>query len=207
MKIELLSITNNAEELIEKSARICYNSKINKDKRKEFLQNLIKKGHLSILEHATATFKISGVSRALSHQLVRHRLASYSQKSQRYVNQNNFEYITPPDIEKDYKLFNEYENLMMDIQKFYNKMLKAGIKKEDARFILPNATKTELIMTANFREWRHIIELRCSKKSQWEIRRLFEEILKILYNESPIIFEDLKYNNCVFATIDLDKKE
>ena len=77
MKVELLSITNNAEELIEKSARICYNSKINKEKRKEFLQSLIKKGHLSILEHATATFKISEVSRTLSHQLVRHRLASY----------------------------------------------------------------------------------------------------------------------------------
>ena len=205
MEIELLLITNNAEELIEKSARVCYNSKLNKSKRKVFLQSLIKKGHHSILEHATATFKISGISRALSHQLVRHRLASYSQQSQRYVDMNNFDYIIPPKIENDYKLFNDYENLMEQTRQLYSKMIKAGIKKEDARFILPNATKTELIMTANFREWRHIIELRCSKKAQWEIREVFKKILIMLYDESPIVFEDLykiyirrvTYNPCI----------
>lgn len=191
MQVELLYITPNAEKLIEKIGRICYKSenRITKYSYKKFIKNLIQKGHTSVLEHAVASFKITGVSRIMTHQLVRHRLASYTQVSNRYTTAKN--YIIPDSIKQNKELLNKYIALMNNSFKLYNELINNSIKKEDARFILPQCIQTEIIMTANFREWRHILELRLHKSAQWEIRKTMQEILKILYNNSPVIFEDI----------------
>lgn len=200
MKIELIRITENPEEIIEQAARTCYKSSFKNNP--SFIRNLIKSGHESVLEHASATFQISGVSRALTHQLARHRLASYSQQSQRYVKEDQFEYVIPPSVEdliekKGGDFVAVYKNHMRQIQEMYNYWKKEGLKNEDARFLLPNACCTEIIMTANMREWRHIVNIRCDKNAQWEIRNMCLEILKILYLKTPNVFHDLynKYTN------------
>ncbi len=194
MKIELLSITPNAERHIENAARTSYQSFEKQTDRsyKPFIKMLIKRGHESVLEHATASFKISGVSRALTHQLVRHRLCSFTQESQRYVNQENFNFIEPSDIRSNYTTHKIFLDLIFEIQKKYMCLRKLGIKKEDARYILPNAIESEIIMTANFRELRHIIKLRGEKSAQWEIRNLTIKILEILKKEVPIVFQDME---------------
>jgi thymidylate synthase (FAD) len=193
MKIELLNITENAEQLIELVGRTAYQSqdRITDDSAKIFIERLIKMGHTSVLEHATTTFKISGISRVTSHQLVRHRLASFTQKSQRYVKSNNFDYIIPHSIKNDGRALNIFLNMMEKLNESYYELQILGIKNEDARFILPEATETEVIMTANFREWRHIIQLRTDKSAQWEIRAICNEILEILKEEAPSCFGDL----------------
>lgn len=190
MNVELLSITPNSEELIERACRICYNSECNPETRDSFISGIIKRGHESVIEHASATFEITGVSRALTHQLVRCRLASYSQKSQRYCKEGQFDYVIPPSIQGlDAAYFN---TTMRNLQKVYNDLIQLGIKAEDARFVLPNACCTEIVMTMNFRELRHFIELRADKHAQWEIRELAKQILDILFLHAPNIFKDLK---------------
>jgi thymidylate synthase (FAD) len=194
MKVELLSITPNAEELIENAGRVCYQSE---PKEGYIVGNLIKSfiksGHESVLEHACATFKISEVSRALTHQLVRHRLCSYSQQSQRYVSEKQFGYVIPDSIKSlGEKEINNFVGQMMQIQDMYNYWKKLGIKNEDARFVLPNCCHTEIIMTANMREWRSLFDVRCDSHAQWEIRLLCKEVLKQLYDKIPSVFEDMK---------------
>lgn len=191
--VELLFITPNSEKIIEKAGRICYNSldRITNESCSSFIKNLIKHKHESVLEHAYASFQIK-CSRACSHQLVRHRLASYSQKSQRYVNEENFDFIIPPEIEKNKEAYLLYIQTIKQIKEAYIQFRNLGIKKEDARFILPNSTTTELVMTANFREWRHILKLRLHQSSQWEIREIMQQICDILYEHAPSVFYDLK---------------
>ena len=192
MDIELLSITENAEELIEKAGRVCYDSKAkNPESKNTFIQSIIKRGHLSVIEHASATFKISGISRACSHQLVRHRLVVHSMRSQRYVKEGEFDYVIPQYICENPSLLKIYNDFMESSQATYDILLNGGAKPEDARFVLPNACTTITVMTANFREWRHIIELRISKKSQWEIRNLMLKILFTLNEYAPNVFRDL----------------
>lgn len=193
MKVELLSITPNAELLVEEAGRTCYESQDKADGHPEILiRRLINMEHDSVLEHATATFRISGVSRALSHQLVRHRLCSFSQKSQRYVNELQFEFVVPPSIQKLGKDSVEGYKLQMEtIQQMYEYWKKLGVKNEDARFVLPNSCTTEIVTTANFREWRHVLNKRCEKHAQWEIRYLAHRILQILSTNAPSAFEDL----------------
>jgi thymidylate synthase (FAD) len=194
MKVELLSITPDAEKLIETAGRISHLSydKQTEDSYKEFIKRIIKLGHFSILEHAYATFKISGISRACSHQLVRHRICSFTQQSQRYVDESNFEYIIPDSVRNNLKAYELFTDFVNKAKSVYIELLKLGIKKEDARYVLPNATTTQIIMTANFREWRYIIELRGNINSQWEIRRIMIEILKILKSYAPNCFEDFE---------------
>lgn len=194
MTIELIAMTPYPEKVIEQAGRTCYLSydKMHEGSEKKFIRMLINSKHYSVLEHASATFRITGASRSFTHQLVRHRLCSYSQQSQRYVNEKNFEVITPPAIrenEKAHKIFTEFINKAKET---YLELQKFGIKNEDARFVLPNAVESEIVITANFREWRHIIEIRNSIKSQWEIRTVVKEILKILKREAPAVFEDLE---------------
>ena len=200
MKIELESITPNAEEVIENAARTCYQSDV-KDNSKpgDLIRKLIKMGHHSVLEHASATFRISGVSRAMTHQLVRHRICSFSQQSQRYVNESQFEYVIPPSV-FDLKIpdnivpfdpVSEFKKDMETIQKMYDKWKRCGLKNEDARFVLPNACCSEIVITANFREWRTIFGLRCDKHAQWEIRNVMMNIMTVLHGEAPSVFEDL----------------
>lgn len=196
MKVELLSITPNAEKLIEKAGRACYDSETKGDPS-SFIKRLIKSGHHSVLEHASATFSISGISRACSHQIVRHRLASYSQRSQRYVLENGFDFVIPPSVYgKDPREYDQardtFRYAMENAKNAYQALIGLGIPKEDARFVLPNACCTEIVMTANFREWRHIISLRTKKNAQWEIQELFEKIRLILSAYAPSVFGDLE---------------
>jgi len=188
-----MSITPDAEKLIETIGRVAYQSfdKQIEGSEKKFIRMLIKRGHESVLEHASATVRIKGVSRALTHQLVRHRLCSFTQKSQRWVSESDFTYITPNSIKKHPETYVIYNSLMNTIRDTYNVLVKSGIPKEDARFILPNATSTEIVITANFREWRHILRLRGARQAQWEIRKLAIKILELLKEYAPTVFGDL----------------
>ena len=195
MKIELISITPNAERVIEEAGRTCYKSKRSEDpvKTANFIKSIVKSGHSSVLEHASATFRIKKVSRALTHQLVRHRIASYSQQSQRYVSEKQFDFVIPPSIvEMGSSFIEDYKNDMKIIQGMYNKWKDRGLKSEDARYVLPNACHTEIVMSCNFREWRSVLVLRRERHAQWEIRKMADEILEILCDKCPCVFEDLK---------------
>ncbi len=161
-----------------------------KNSAEKFIKMLIRSGHLSVLEHAYASFRIRGGSRSFTHQLVRHRMASFTQQSQRYVNEENFQYVVPPSIEKDPEALGIYRKFMEEARRTYSQLRRLKIKKEDARFVLPNAVFSEIVITANFREWRHIIELRGSKHAQWEIRRMAVEVLRILKEKAPSVFYD-----------------
>ncbi len=192
MKVELLFITPDAEKLIETAGRTSYLSfgKQGKDTEKAFIRMLIERGHLSVLEHAYATFRISGVSRAFTHQLVRHRLCSFIQQSQRYVDESNFNFIEPQSIKNNPEAHSIFTEFMDNARKTYVELQKLGIKNEDARFVLPNAAESQIVVTANLREWRHIVELRGEPDAQWEIRRTAIEILKILKKHAPTVFGD-----------------
>jgi len=196
MKVELLFITPNAEKLIESAGRTCYLSfrKQGRGTEKAFIRMLVKMGHLSVLEHAHATFRISGVSRAFTHQFVRHRLCSYSQQSQRYVDESNFKYVEPKSIKNSPKAHSIFTKFMGEAKKTYSGLQKLGIKNEDARFVLPNAVETQIVVTANLREWRHIIKLRGEPGAQWEIRGAAIGILGMLKKHAPTVFADFEIN-------------
>jgi len=197
MQINLIAITKylngngTPEELLEHAGRICYQSE-SKGNPGAFLKRRIKEGHESLIEHASATFEIDGISRACSHQLVRHRISSVSQASQRYIDMSSPTFVTPSDIEKNPKAKLIYDHFLSLVPAFYSQLRELGINKEDARFILPNATTTRLVVTMNFRAWRHFIKERgLNPAAQWEIRDLALKILDILYKEAPSVFEDL----------------
>lgn len=194
MKVKLLFITPDAEKLIETAGRTSYLSfnKQEEGTEKAFIRMLIENGHLSVLEHAYATFRISGVSRAFTHQLVRHRLCSFTQQSQRYVDESNFNFIEPDSIRNNSDVHSIFTKFMEEAKKVYSQLQKLGIKNEDARFILPNAVESQIVVTANFREWRYIIELRGCADAQWEIRNVVIEILLILKKQAPAAFGDFE---------------
>ena len=194
MKVELLFITPDAEKLIETAGRTSYLSfnRQGENTEKEFIRMLTKRGHYSVLEHAYATFRITGGSRAFTHQLVRHRLCSFTQQSQRYVDESNFNYVEPDPIKNNSKAHILFTKFMEEAKRSYSELQRLGIKNEDARFVLPNAVKSQIVVTANLREWHHIIELRSSPTAQWEIRKVVIEILKILKGHVPTIFEDFE---------------
>lgn len=201
MEVELLFITPDAEKLVEKAGRTAYLSfdKQRKGTEKAFIRMLIKNGHFSVLEHAYATFRISGVSRAFTHQLVRHRLCSFTQQSQRYVDESAFNYIEPESVRNDPKAHSIFTKFIGDAKRVYSELQRLGIKNEDARFVLPNAVESQIVVTANLREWRHIVELRGNPDAQWEMRKVAVEILKILKNHAPTVFEDFEIGetNCI----------
>ncbi|MBI4686978.1 MAG: FAD-dependent thymidylate synthase [Nitrospirae bacterium] len=205
LKVILLRHTPNPEETISMAAKLCYSlsdieslkDKIEAKDQKAFVERLMKMGHMSPIEHASFTFAIEGISRACSHQLVRHRLASYSQQSQRYVSEEaGFDYVIPEVIKEDGELKRYFEDFMSEAQKAYNHIVKRlnerGIKGEsanqDARFILPNAAETKIIVTMNARELLHFFKQRCCNRAQWEIRQMAEEMLKLVKEVSPVIF-------------------
>lgn len=192
MKVELLSSTLLPEMLIYQAGRTCYQGAEDDSPPECVVANFIKKrmdeGHMSIFEHASATFRISGISRACSHQLVRHRLASYSQESQRYVRVDSPDWIIPKTILENDEAFGLIVEVLDVNALCYRDLLDMGIPKEDARFILPNATPTEIVMTANFREWLHIIRLRTGHSAQWEIREVCTMIRSTLWKIAPNVF-------------------
>lgn len=147
--------------------------------------------HDSPIEHALYTWRISGVSRALSHQLVRHRIASYSQRSQRYCNEKQFEYVTPSSIADKEDCLLVYDNFMRLAQRTYDYLHKHGVLKEDARFILPNACATSLIVSMNPRAFRNFLKLRLDTHAQWEIRALAKLLLDSIPDDHKFMYEDL----------------
>lgn len=196
-EVVLLAITPNPEKLIEEAGRTCYLSlsKITDDSERNFIRSAIKRGHHSILEHASASFRIMGASRSFTHQLVRHRIASFSQQSQRYVDEAEFNYIVPPEIAENKEALALYREFIENSRGTYAKFRELGIKKEDARFILPNALESQIVFSANFREFRSVFNLRLDKAAQWEIRRVCLEMLKVLQREAPSVFGDYIIND------------
>ncbi len=197
MQVELIAITRylrgngTPEELLEHAGRVCYRSESRGEPGK-FLMARVREGHESLIEHASATFEISGVSRACTHQLVRHRIASYSQESQRYVDLSNPEYVIPPSVAGDPEAMAVWQQATEGLAEAYRRLRQRGIFKEDARFLLPNATATRIVVTMNFRSWRHFIKQRAlNRAAQWEIRQVANRILDILYEQAPSVFEDL----------------
>ena len=205
VKVILLSHTPNPEATVAMAAKLCYSpsdisslkGKIDAKDQKAFVEKLVKIGHMTPIEHASFTFAIEGISRACSHQLVRHRLASYSQQSQRYVSEESgFDYIIPPTIKEDKELKKAFVEFMKDAQKAYNTMVgklnEKGIKGEsanqDARFLLPNAAETKIMVTMNARELLHFFRQRCCNRAQWEIRVMSEKMLKLVNKAAPTIF-------------------
>jgi thymidylate synthase (FAD) len=192
LNVELIAVTPDAERVIEQAGRTCYLSfdRAGAHSEESFIQRLLKMGHESPLEHAYATFRIKNCSRAMTHQLVRHRLLAVSQQSQRYVSEQAFEYVVPAGLPEAYVA--DYHADMQAIQAMYAKWRERGLRKEDARFVLPNACKSEIVVSANFREWRHIFRVRLSPKAQWEIRQACTLILEQLSNHAPTCFEDIQ---------------
>jgi thymidylate synthase (FAD) len=200
MRVRLIAITHylggqsssehNPEALIEHAGRICYRSQAGGTAKStaRFIQKRVAEGHESIIEHASASFEISGISRACSHQIVRHRIASYSQESQRYVDMSAPEWVIPDQIADAPEAQAVWAESMASIQQAYRRLRRLGIKKEDARFLLPNAAATRLIMTANFRELLHMFRLRISPHAQWEIRQVCVHMLEAVHRHAPNTF-------------------
>jgi len=197
MKVELLSYTPEPDRVVAISARLCYSKigiselaeKLTDDKIKDLLKKLESSGHLSPFEHANFTFGIEGISRVTSHQLVRHRIASYSQQSQRYVKMSNGEFVIPPSIKKNSSASELVYNLNDMAMSVYNKLIQLGIPEEDARYILPQGITTKIIVTMNARELLHFFNLRCCLRAQWEIRAMANLMLRKVKEVAPIIFE------------------
>ena len=200
MKVTLLSHTKDIESLIAAAARTCYSKDTTEqifetmaddpEKNRQFIQRLRDMGHESPLEHVSFTFGIDGVSRALTHQLVRHRVASYSQQSQRYVSGTKFDFVTPPSIIKNPSLQLAYSKFLMQSMEMYEALTANGIPKEDARYLLPNATTSNIVVTMNVRELLHFFSVRCCTRAQWEIRELAWKMLDLCKKVSPTLFAD-----------------
>jgi len=197
MLITLLSFTPNPEKTVALAAKLCYSEsgithleeRLKEAPYERLLGKILKMGHLSVLEHASFTFGIEGISRATSHQLVRHRIASYSQQSQRYVAfRDSLEYVIPPSIEERAGLKRRFVKEVDSLYKLYRELIKAGVPTEDARYILPNATSTKIIVTMNARELLHFFSLRCCERAQWEMREMAKRMLSLVKKEAPIIF-------------------
>ena len=182
MKVELINYTSNPVNTIETAASTCYDSEVTNGR---IMNHCYKSGHHSVLEFAEFTFKISGVSRALTHQLVRHRLASFAQRSQRYCKEDWFEYVTPPKVASNENVKEKYDSIMKYISQAYNELLADGIEPEDARMILPNACCTEICVKMDLRELIHFCNERMCSCAQWEIRKLANEMKKQVEKVSP----------------------
>lgn len=222
LSVKLINCSQNPEKIIAAAAKLCYSPSGTQDildgltdeKTEKFIDMLASLGHESPIEHASYTFAIEGVSRSLLAQLTRHRLASYSVKSQRYVKEGQFEYITPPEIENSPEAKALYIKAMEDDQKTYNELTDILMKKhiktllesgmdekqaekqaekmaiEDARFVLPNACETKLIMTINARSLMNFFHHRCCSRAQWEIRDLACQMLTLVREVSPVLFKN-----------------
>lgn len=220
MNVRLISHTPDPEKLIATAAKLCYSSSdiaslregLTEEKTESFIDMLVSVGHESVMEHVSFTFGIEGISRACSHQLVRHRIASYSQKSQRYVSEKGFEFITPPAVEELPEAKNEYDRIIADITEGYERLAAlltdkhtaelmqqgldektarakaAKLANEDARFILPNACETKIVVTMNVRSLFNFFRHRCCNRAQWEIRAVANEMLRLCIEAAPHVF-------------------
>lgn len=161
------------------------------DEECRHLRAAMASGHESVAEHASFTFAIEGISRACSHQLVRHRIgASFSQQSQRFVQIQNMDWYVTPDSVDEHNFINDYCYIMSEIMDLYERLIEAGVPEEDARYILPNACCTNLVVTVNARELRHMAEERMCARAQWEIRELVTEMVRLAKKAAPVLFAD-----------------
>lgn len=199
MHVELLYHTPDPERAIATAARLCYAAvgaaelmeTMPEDKVRSVLRTVTSSGHLSTLEHASYTFAIDGVSRALTHQLVRHRLASYNQQSQRYVKfTQGLEVITPGSVAENEEALKIFNDAIDHAKGAYEQLLEMGIPAEDARYLLPNAAETKIVVTMNVRELLHFFSLRCCNRAQWEIREMAHRMLELAKPTAPYIFMD-----------------
>lgn len=196
LAVSLLAHSPDPELTVASAARLCYSPvgveelkvRISCGEAGKLIGKLLSMGHESALEHASFTFGVEGLSRAASHQLVRHRLASYSQQSQRYVKFDEVEAVTPPSIAAKSSLAAVYKDKLDEVWRFYERMVAEGIPAEDARYILPNAAATKIVMTMNARELRHFFSLRLCNRAQWEIRELAEAMLREAAKAAPLLF-------------------
>lgn len=220
LKVSLIAHTPEPEKIVAAAAKLCYSSAnisdlldgLTPEKSSEFVQRLAKMGHESPTEHVSFTFAIEGVSRSLLAQITRHRIASYSVQSQRYVRLDQFEYVTPPEIEQDPEAKKAFEEAMREENENYKRIaaiLKEGhirrlmaegmdeaaaTKKaeklaiEDARFVLPNACDTKMVATMNARSLQNFFRHRCCNRAQWEIRELADQMLRLVYPIAPALF-------------------
>jgi thymidylate synthase, flavin-dependent len=203
LNLKLIRHTVEPQELIALGARLCYAkatiddllTRVETQNQEAFVSNIMEMGHLSVLEHASFTFGVEGISRALLAQLTRHRLASFSVQSQRYVSyEKGFGYIIPESIKAlGDDAVQEFESQMDTIHSWYTnwqaRLDKGETGNEDARFVLPNATETRLVMTMNVRELRHFFALRMCNRAQWEIREMARQMHLLCLEIAPVLFE------------------
>lgn len=195
MQVKLINFTPNPERTVALAARICYSAvgveelqqSFTREDEVRFLKKLVSVGHLSPLEHVSFTFAAEGVSRALTHQLVRHRIASYSQKSQRYVDESNFAYIIPPSIQNNKEALSRYQAIMEEINGAYQALAQI-VPKEDARYVLPQACESKIVFTFNARSLLNFFQQRLCLRAQWEIRQLASLMLQEVRQEAPVLF-------------------
>lgn len=199
MEVSLLSYPNvDPVKICATAAHMCTNSDENHKLPKDFtlveadklVRRVLKMGHESIAEHVNLTFKISGISRACSHQLVRYRVASYSQQSQRYVHNEEPDYVVPSRI-KELGQEDRFKQAMENAWAMYRALEIAGVHQEDARYVLPNATTTNITVTMNARELRHIARQRLCNRAQWEIRDLVRLMVDQVNEVAPVLLEDI----------------
>ena len=201
LEVSLISIPNNLLDVIYTACRTCYSSdgaveiynNITSDNEKKLslIRRIIASGHYSTIEHIQVTFAINNISRAATHQLVRHRHMSFSQKSQRYVKEADFDYVIPGAIQNDPELLKDFEEHMETVSKLYAKFVEKGIKKEDARSILPNATASSIVCSLNLRELIHLANLRLCTRAQLEIRQTVKEMCRLIVEREPWLREHL----------------
>ena len=194
----LIAHTPEAEKVVAMAAKICYakdvsikklQKKINDNDVSAFITKLLESGHESPFEHISFTFGIEGISRACSHQLVRHRMASFSQRSQVYCFEDGFNYIEPEDINENENEDKFFRDFMRHSKEVYSKLIDKGVKPEDARMVLPNACETKIIVTMNARELLHFFKLRCCKRAQKEIREVAFMMKNICRKVAPNVFQ------------------
>ena len=197
MDVTLLYHTPEPERAVATAARLCYApvggrelmESLTDEKIRKVLTTIMSSGHFSTLEHASYTFAVEGVSRALTHQLVRHRLASYNQQSQRYVKfKEEPPIVRPASVETNPEAAQAFDEAIDACWQAYDKLVQAGVPAEDARYILPNACETKIVVTMNIRELMHFFSNRCCNRAQWEIRELAWKMLELVRPTAPFIF-------------------
>ena len=195
MIVKLLAHTPDADKICAAAGNSCYSERssmaiIEDIDPEKTLSRIVGMGHHSVIEHAVFTFSVEGVSRALTHQLVRHRVASFSQQSQRYVSMDKATYVTPHTVEDNKEALERFDSVMKTIWDAYKDLEALGIPAEDARYLLPNGCTTNITITMNARELLHFFSLRSCNRAQWEIREMSDQMLRICKEVSPIIFKN-----------------
>lgn len=199
MQVELLYHTPDPERAIATAARLCYApvgaselmETMPEERVKSVLSTIMGSGHFSTLEHASYTFAVDGVSRALTHQLVRHRIASFNQQSQRYVRfADGVATVKPESVAASEEASAVFDQAIAAAVEAYGKLLDAGVPAEDARYLLPNAAETKIVITMNVRELLHFFSLRCCNRAQWEIRDMAHRMLELARPTAPFVFLD-----------------